>query len=42
MVSFGYPKHRAKKIENLHDNPLELKVYFESKLILIQQLDEEY
>ncbi len=25
----------------MHDNLLELKVYFETKLILIQQLDEE-
>jgi hypothetical protein len=31
----------SKKIWNLHDNILEFKVHFESKLILIQQLDEE-
>jgi hypothetical protein len=39
MVFFGYPKHKKKKF-NLHDNILELKVHFESKLILIQWLDE--
>jgi hypothetical protein len=31
----------SKKIKNLHDNILELKVHFELKLILIQWLDEE-
>jgi hypothetical protein len=37
MTSFGYPKHKNKiKIIILHDNILELKVHFESKLILIQ------
>jgi hypothetical protein len=29
------------KLKILHDNILELKFYFESKLILIQWLDEE-
>jgi hypothetical protein len=37
MASFGYPKHRQLK-NNLHDNILEFKVHFESKLILIQWL----
>jgi hypothetical protein len=36
MTSFDYPKHKTKKLENLHDNILKLKVHFESKLILIQ------
>ncbi len=40
MVFFGYHKHKQ-KIKNLHDNILELKIHFESKLILIQQLDEK-
>ncbi len=31
----------SKKLKNLHNNIFELKVHFESKLILIQQLDEE-
>jgi hypothetical protein len=31
----------SKKLKNLHDNILELKVHFESKLILIQQLNEK-
>jgi len=31
----------SKKLKNLHDNILELKVHFESKLILIQQLNED-
>jgi hypothetical protein len=35
MASFGYPKHKQKKIKNLHDNNLKLKFYFQSKLILI-------
>jgi hypothetical protein len=33
--------NKSKKLKNLHDNILELKVHFESKLILIQWLDEE-
>jgi hypothetical protein len=43
MTSFGYLKHKKIKIklESLHDDILELKVHFESKLILIQQLNEE-
>jgi hypothetical protein len=40
MAFFGNPKHK-KKIFNVHDNILELKAYFESKLSLIQWLDEE-
>jgi len=36
MVSIGYPKHKI-FFKNLDDNLLVLKVYFESKLILIQQ-----
>jgi hypothetical protein len=31
----------SKKVYNLHDKILELKVHFESKLILIQLLDEK-
>jgi hypothetical protein len=31
----------SKKIQILHHNLLEIKVYFELKLILIQWLDEE-
>jgi hypothetical protein len=31
----------SKKIKNLHDNILELKIHFESRLILIQWLDEK-
>jgi hypothetical protein len=30
-----------KKIKILHDNILELKIHFESRLILIQWLDEK-
>jgi hypothetical protein len=30
-----------KKLKNWHNNILELKVHFESKLILIQRLDEK-
>jgi hypothetical protein len=40
MVSFGYPKHKQKNL-NLHNNLLELKVSFETKLILIKWLNEE-
>jgi hypothetical protein len=40
MVSFDYPKHK-KKLYSLHNNILKLKVHFESKLILIHQLNEE-
>jgi hypothetical protein len=32
---------RKRTIENVHDNILELKVHFESKLSLIQWLNEE-
>jgi hypothetical protein len=31
----------SKKNKKIHDDILELKVHFESKLILIQQLDEK-
>jgi hypothetical protein len=31
----------SKKLEHLHDNIFEFKVHFESKLIMIQWLDEE-
>jgi hypothetical protein len=41
MLSFNHPKHKLKKLQNLHDNILELKVHFELKLILIQQLHEK-
>jgi hypothetical protein len=41
MLSFDHLKHKQKKLQNLHDNILELKVQFELKLILIQQLDEK-
>jgi hypothetical protein len=40
MASFGYFKHKKKK-SNFHNNILELKVHLESKLILIQQLNEK-
>jgi len=39
MVFFGYHKHKQKTLK--YDNILELKVHFESKLILIQWLYEE-
>jgi methyl coenzyme M reductase subunit D len=39
--SFGNPKHMKKKLLNVHDNSLELKIHFESKLNLIQWLDEK-
>jgi hypothetical protein len=41
MASFGNPKHKGKKLYNVHENILEFKVHFESKLNLIQWLDEE-
>jgi len=41
MTFFGNPKHTRKKLQNVHDNILELKVHFESKFNLIQWLDEE-
>jgi hypothetical protein len=40
MASFSYPKHK-KKIKNLQNNILDLKVHLKSKLILIQWLNEE-
>jgi hypothetical protein len=40
MASFGNSKHKKKKL-NVHDNILGFKVHFESKLNLIQWLDEE-
>jgi hypothetical protein len=40
MVPFSNLKQKQ-KIHNLHDNILDLKVHFESKLILIQWLNEE-
>jgi hypothetical protein len=40
MTSFGYFKQKQKAFKNLHDNILDFKVHFESKLILIQWLDE--
>jgi len=40
MISFGI-LNTSKKLKNLHDNILKLKVNFESKLILIQQLNED-
>jgi len=36
MAPFGNPKQEKKKLENVHDNILELKAHFESKLNLIQ------
>jgi hypothetical protein len=41
MTFFGNPKHMKKKLQNVHDNILELKAHFESKFNLIQWLDEE-
>jgi len=40
MASFGNPKLFKKNL-NVHDNILEFKVHFESKLNLFQWLDEE-
>jgi hypothetical protein len=40
MTSFGYPIHN-KKLKNIRDNILELKVHFESKLISIKRLNEK-
>jgi hypothetical protein len=42
MTSFGNLKHKKKKLQNVHDNILELKVHFQSKFNLIQWLDEKY
>ncbi len=41
MTFFENSKHNKKKLQNVHDNILELKVHYETKLNLIQQLDEE-
>ncbi len=41
MTSFENLKHKEKKLQNVHDNILELKVHFESKLSLIHWLNEE-
>jgi hypothetical protein len=41
MTSFGTPKHTKEKKLNVHDNILELKAQFKSKLNLIQSLDEQ-
>jgi len=44
LKSWWHPliiKNTNKRLKNLYNNILELKVHFESKLILIQQLDEE-
>jgi hypothetical protein len=41
MLVFNYPKHKQKKLQNLHVNILELQVHFESKLILTQWLNEK-
>jgi hypothetical protein len=40
MTSFGWFKHKQKSLEFAQQH-LELKIHFESKLILIQCLDEE-
>ncbi len=40
MVFFGYHQHK-KKNSKFHEKILEFKVHFESKSILIQQLDEK-
>jgi hypothetical protein len=40
MTSFGWFKHKQKSLEFAQQH-LELKIHFESKLILIQWLDEE-
>ncbi len=44
MKSWWHPLaiiNTSESILNLHDNNFELKAQFQSKLILIQQLDEE-
>ncbi len=41
MASFGYTKHKLKNLEFAQQHFSILKVHFESKLILIQWLDEE-
>ncbi len=40
MTSFGYRKHKKNKIK-LYDNILDFKVHFESKVTLMQQLNEQ-
>jgi len=40
MISFGYSKHKQKTL-NFTWQPFGPQVYFESKLILIQRLDEK-
>jgi len=40
VASFGYPKHKQKTLD-LHNKILELEIHFESKLTLIQWLNEE-
>jgi len=41
MTSCSTILNTNKKLKNLHDNILKLKLHFESKIILIQWLDEE-
>jgi hypothetical protein len=41
MASFDNSKHKQKTFECAHDNIMELKVYYESNLILFQWLDDE-
>ncbi len=41
MASFENPKHKKKKIQNVHNNILEHKTHFELKLGLIQWLNEK-
>ncbi len=43
MAFFKNLKHKREKIQNVHDNKfdLELKTHFETKLSLIQWLDDE-
>jgi hypothetical protein len=40
MTSFGYRKHKKNKIK-LYDNILDFKIHFESKVTLMQQLNEQ-
>jgi hypothetical protein len=41
MAFFKNLKHKKKELKNVHDNTLELKTHFETKLSLIQWLDDK-
>jgi hypothetical protein len=41
MAIFSNSKHKQKTLECAHDNSMELKIHYESNLILIQWLDDE-